>query len=78
MYGMNTSLVYCRKFLQFIGTSMLIIAAPSNMFVLTFGRLFVLVKSSRRMHPVILDFPFAGRRLPCSDRERDDDLGIRD
>ena len=73
---MNTLPVY--YILQFVGTSMLIIGAPSNMFLQMFGLSLVLVKSSRRIHPIILDFPFAGRRLSCCDREKEDEPSIHD
>ena len=66
---MNTSLGYCKKILQFVGTSMLIFTAPSNISVLTFALLFGLVKSSRRIHPIMRDFLFSGRRLSSSDRK---------
>lgn len=61
-------LAYCKKLLQFIGTSMLIIAAPLNIVVLMLGPTFGLVKFPGRMHPVMLDFLIAGRELACSNK----------
>ena len=66
---MNTSLVYCKKCLQFFGTCMLTIAVPSNVLDLTFGPSFGLVKFSGRVHSIMPDFLFAGQGFPCCDKE---------
>ena len=68
MCRMNTSLMSCKTFLQFVGTSMLIIASYVNYCMLIIA--FVLVKSSKRMYPIMPDFLFAGRRFSCSDKKR--------
>ena len=52
-----------------LGASILTIAAPSNIFAMMFGTSFGQAKPFWRMHLIMLDFLFAGRRLPCSDKK---------
>lgn len=69
MSCMNTLLTCYKKILHSVGTSMLIIAVPSHIFALTFRSSFGLVKSPRRMHGKMFDFPSADQRLPYCNKE---------
>ena len=52
-----------------LGTNILIIAAPSNIFALVFGPSFGWQNLFEECNDLImLDFLFAGRRLPYSDK----------
>ena len=68
MYGMNTSIACCKKFLQFVGTSMLIITVPSNMFgdVWTFIWTRKISEENAFNNDIL---SFIGQRLPCSDKK---------
>ena len=69
IYCMNTLLMCYKRILHSVGTSMLIIAVPSHIFALTFRPSFGLVKSRRKMHGKMFDFPSADQRLPYCDKE---------